>query len=635
MMECIKYLDFDLLIRREADDYLAEVLNSPAGQASNRFPNPFSEIEVENFLLKLGRRRPRTRRIDSSEIKAAKIFGGRLFSTVFAGEIYGCLRSSIEQADHQGCGLRIRLRLTDTPELGNLPWEYLYNNRFIALSNQTPIIRYLHLPERIRALGVSPPIRLLVMISNPKNYPQLDVEREWVNLREALSGLEQRGLLELVRLEKATLPGLQQQLRRANYHIFHFIGHAGFDDHTEDGLLILEDTENQGHRISGQYLGTLLCDHKPMRLVVLNSCEGARSSLTDPFAGVAQSLLQQGMSAVIAMQFEITDEAAISFAYGFYGALADNYPVDAALGEARKTIYTQGNDFEWGTPVIYLRSPDGQIFEVESVRAEGHKKSRLAVLYNDAQLAFEAEDWATAVETLQLILSVDPSQREAAVKLEEAQRRQELFHLYSNGRSHYEAKRWPEALETFEQLYKQGGNYKDVVNLIAEIRKETDVIVRDIAQGKELTDSYSRMVLPIARQRKITSERRWATIGISVAIAEAVVILLFIAPFRSLLTHVNFGMRPTKDWIWLLIGILAYVWAGYYGYFVVLPRQIALKRHPANIRKLIISVVLLVNIAWFYYVFGNAGGSVTTLFLFVLWFIVSLIFLLTKRRVLM
>ena len=40
---------------------------------------------------------------------------------------------------------------------------------------------------------------------------------------------------------------------------------------------------------------------------------GPRTGLTDPYAGTAQTLVQQGVSAVIAMQFAITDQAAIDF----------------------------------------------------------------------------------------------------------------------------------------------------------------------------------------------------------------------------------------------------------------------------------------------------------------------------------
>ncbi len=49
-------------------------------------------------------------------------------------------------------------------------------------------------------------------------------------------------------------------------------------------------------------------------------------------------------------------------AHTFYKALTDGYPVDAALGEARKAVAAQGNRYEWATPVLFSRSPDNQLF---------------------------------------------------------------------------------------------------------------------------------------------------------------------------------------------------------------------------------------------------------------------------------
>jgi CHAT domain-containing protein len=80
---------------------------------------------------------------------------------------------------------------------------------------------------------------------------------------------------------------------------------------------------------------TALQDHHSLRLVVLNACEGARISPEDPFSGVAQTLVRESIPAVIAMQFEITDDAAVAFAEDFYRATAQGYPVDAALTAAQ------------------------------------------------------------------------------------------------------------------------------------------------------------------------------------------------------------------------------------------------------------------------------------------------------------
>lgn len=367
-MAAINYLDFDLLIERTGDGYRARVLNSPAGQATTDFKLPFSDLELENFLLRMGRPRRGVRRLETQELEASKDFGAKLYQAVFQDEVRGVLRSSLDQAQRQNSGLRLRLSLTGASELANLPWEYLYLpslNRFLALSDETPLIRFLDLPEIIRPLTVTPPLRVLAVISSPSDFEPLDVEREWNKVQSALKDLTQRGMVVVERLETASLPALQTKLRQGAYHILHFVGHGGFDERAQDGVLVLQNENGSSRLVGAQTLGTILHDHRPLRLAVLNACEGARSSTTDPFAGVAQTLVQQRIPAVIAMQFEISDDAAITFAHEFYAALADGYPVDGALTEARKAIFAQGNEIEWGTPVLYLRAPDGKIFDVQ------------------------------------------------------------------------------------------------------------------------------------------------------------------------------------------------------------------------------------------------------------------------------
>lgn len=361
------YLDFDLRIEKTATSYQSQVLDSPAGQAVHEFALPFSDLELENFILRLAQPRQGFRRIDSPGMETAKAFGGRLFNSVFGGDVRVCLHSSLQEATQRKLGLRIRLRLSDTPELVNLPWEFIYNaplNRFLSLSVDSPVVRYLDLPGRVEPLTVTTALRVLVMIASPRDYPTLDVEQEWQRLKQATAGVEQRGLLVLERLPTATLAALQKQLRSVDYHVFHFIGHGGFDPQSEDGVLVLEDEDGKGRVVSGQYLGMLLHDELSLRLALLNCCEGGRTSRTDPFVGVCQSLLQQGIPAVIAMQFAITDQASIVLAHEFYGALVDGLPIESALTEARKAIFANNNEIEWATPVLYLRAADGQIFDI-------------------------------------------------------------------------------------------------------------------------------------------------------------------------------------------------------------------------------------------------------------------------------
>ena len=378
-MPDITYVDFDLLILPQPSGFQARVLNSPAGEASVDFQQPFSEQELEVFQAGIARGSRHLRLEDSesngSDLESIKKLGGRLFKTVFQGNVLQCFQNSLREVQRQNAGLRLRLRLNDVPALAKIPWEYLYQpdlNRFLVASNKTPLVRYLELPETITPITVTAPLRLLVMISDPQR--PLDVESEWQKLRQSLSGLEERGLVKLDRIV-ASLEELQVALRQQEYHVFHFIGHGGFDARAQDGVLLFE-TQDACLEVTGERLGALLHDHA-LRLVVLNACEGAQGSSSNPFAGVAQNLVQQGVGAVIAMQHKITDLAAIAFSYSFYQAIADGYPIDAALGEARKALFAKGDNLEWGIPVLHMRASDAHLFRVETPNLESNQLVRV------------------------------------------------------------------------------------------------------------------------------------------------------------------------------------------------------------------------------------------------------------------
>lgn len=366
------YYNFDVLIERTTEKYRARVIDSPVGTAAAEFDLPLSDLQLENYILRMGQTRQGKRLpFESSELKAVKQCGESLFDAVFTGEVYTCFAMSQEWAREQGKGLRIRLHI-DVPEFHDYPWELLYNSKtkqFLALSNDTPVVRYFELPFPEQPLLVEMPLKILVMISSPEGFPSLNVEDEWNKLENAFKPLIQRGLVVLERLQKPTLGELQKALRRDQFHIFHFIGHGKFVVHKQDGVLLMEEELNgRGRPVSGQYLGILLHDHQWLRMVVLNACEGARTSQSDPYAGVAQTLVQQGIPAVIAMQFPINENSAVEFAYEFYGAIADGFPVDASISEARKAIFTTGNETEWATPVLFMNSPDCRIFDLHSAQ---------------------------------------------------------------------------------------------------------------------------------------------------------------------------------------------------------------------------------------------------------------------------
>ena len=362
----LTHLDLDVLFGRSDGGYQVQILQSPAGDGQSvTFARPFTDLELENFVLKVGRFRARTRRVEPAPVVAAKLFGGKLFDAVFTGAVGECLRRSMDRAQQEQATLRIRLRLSGCSELADLPWELLYDRGddwFLALSDRTPVVRYVQLPVQPRALHVTLPLRVLVIRSEPLDYPRLDLEAESAQVAAALSELDRRRGARVHRLTSPTLSELRHALLRDTFHVLHYMGHGGFDQQ-RGGVLLFADRVGRGLPVTAGDLGVLLHDHTSMRLAVLNACEAGRTDPADPFAGVADTLVRRGIPGVIAMQFEVSDDAAIEFAPALYGALAAGRPVDAAVAEARKAMYTV-SPLEWATPVLYLRADDAQLFDI-------------------------------------------------------------------------------------------------------------------------------------------------------------------------------------------------------------------------------------------------------------------------------
>jgi len=370
-------MDFEVEIRSAGGrDFEVAVINSPVGEARSTMRFPYDELALKVRLqaleLALIRSGGTRRKLPSPEEASVRDFGRDLFDALIHGDVRSRFDASMAEARRQGKPLRVNLRF-DSPALAALPWEFLFDTRrseYLVLSSNTPLARYIELPEAVRPLAVTGPLRVLGMIASPSDLPELDVQREKLRIQEATADLQARGLLEISWLEPATWRTLQQALRREKWHIFHFVGHGGFDANTDEGLVAFVDDAGAAYRLPATELARLLGDHDPLRLAVLNACEGARGSDHDLFSSTAATLVRRGTPAVVAMQYEITDRAAIEFSRSFYEAVADGLPVDLAMADARKAVSLAiNNTLEWGTPVLFMRSGDGMLFKVRPGKA--------------------------------------------------------------------------------------------------------------------------------------------------------------------------------------------------------------------------------------------------------------------------
>jgi CHAT domain len=212
-------------------------------------------------------------------------------------------------------------------------------------------------------LPANPPLRILGVVSAPRDQHRLDIRKEQEQLKQALVGLTATGLVQLEWAPSATWATLQNMLLRGTWHVLHYIGHGDFDHARDEGVLALTSEDGWTDLVEASRMVDLLCQARPVpRMVVLNSYSGAATGITDLFSGTAAGLVRGGVSAVTAMQYEITDPAAVAFARGFYSAIANGRGVDEAVSSGRVAIIGLGGQtLEWVTPVLYLRYSDSHL----------------------------------------------------------------------------------------------------------------------------------------------------------------------------------------------------------------------------------------------------------------------------------
>jgi hypothetical protein len=397
----VHYEDFFVQIHPPQGDDHPVTVHGPAGDGRGMFRVPLTPEELQ--ALKDGFEAPAAR-VEDRDFKPARTarpvqpeeIGARLFDALFTEEVRRLLAESLARLPEDGeHGLRIKLCFDpDVMPLGQLPWETLFwreRREFLNLGRTTPLVRYLNIPRGVRP-RLAPPLRVLLASACPCGAGALDLEAEGVRIYEALEKIPG---IRVEWLRHATPQGIRDKLHEEPFHVFHFMGHGSFDADSGDGALLLEDEARRQARLPGRVLAHLLCDFPSLRLAFLNACRTASSSQEmglDPFTGVASALVLAGMPAVLAMQFSVSDEAATLFSTAFYRRIAAGDPMDAATTEGRMAVLL-GNprSSEWATPVLFLRSWDGRLFEPENSGISGFASANIRNAITDFSSLIQAK----------------------------------------------------------------------------------------------------------------------------------------------------------------------------------------------------------------------------------------------------
>ncbi|MDM0116135.1 CHAT domain-containing protein [Variovorax sp. J22R133] len=368
-----KYFDITVLVSPGPDDsFTVRVTSSESGQGQSTLRLPFHLQDLQGAVTgvagaarDIGTVTPQVG-AGAAQPRTAADFGAELFEALFQGECRDVFMATDSLAQMTAdTGVRIRLSMNlqqpGMAEVASLPWELMCRkgHRPLVVSAASPLVRSLDAPRPIQPRPFVAPLRILTLMSNPKGSSPLDLAAERVRIEQnwaRLPGVQ----VDFVRPVRAMV---LSQLARFDYHVIHYMGHGDFDA-DEGGTLLLEHEDGSAEPVNGDEFAAWLAD-EPLRLVFLNACNtGATNARhgAHPFAGIATALIRERVPAVVAMQFPISDQAAIAFAQTFYERIAQGFPVDAAVAEGRKVLYSSKHS-EWATPVLYMRSRDGLLFE--------------------------------------------------------------------------------------------------------------------------------------------------------------------------------------------------------------------------------------------------------------------------------
>ena len=331
--------------------------------------------EIEEALASLPRAMDTVNRslyVDTSD--AVMSIGNRLCKTVLGGRLWPVYQQLTRGVESQGRRLRLRL-VIDTPSLFNIPWEFMYDDTvrkdFFALSLQSPLIRAHAVRDFSPSRSVSAPPRILVIVSEvlPYDYGAKD---EVGHLRSLAAGKQ----IQLIERQNVTPKDFLDAVSSEPYDILHLIMSGvwlkpggGWSteiftprDNTEQALVCR--AEKRVETISVDQLRGALQKQSGVSLVCLS---GDR---TDWLAAQLTPVCPM----VVGWRGANTAEAYLSFGQGFYAALLEGQPLEAAVTRGRQKIsYDYPGGREWSMPVGYLQVADGQFLSAIPQKADTSK----------------------------------------------------------------------------------------------------------------------------------------------------------------------------------------------------------------------------------------------------------------------
>jgi len=214
------------------------------------------------------------------------------------------------------------------------------------------------LPERAR---------VLLVICRPAITGDVPFRSVAAPLARAVNARDDAIRLEVLR--PPTFDTLAATLRAAAgradpYHLVHFDGHGRFGGPGGEarGYVEFEDpaSPDNSRLVDGRELGELLAS-AGVPMLVLNACRSdyAAAGRLPAYGSLARDVLAAGVSAVVAMRYDVYVSSAAAFVGVLYDRLARGTELSEAVTVARRAMAARDTLVvdDWLVPVLYERHP--------------------------------------------------------------------------------------------------------------------------------------------------------------------------------------------------------------------------------------------------------------------------------------
>ncbi len=244
--------------------------------------------------------------------------------------------------------------------MDDIPWEWLNadGSDVIAMLPSVRFVRQVPVLYVAPPLTVPLPMRVLIVLTNPKDERLLDAHRELTIIKRGLEGRTDYQVRELL---EPRLEALRHALEWAP-HIIHYVGHAGISG--SRGHIILHDERDGTRWLSAAEIARVL--PTSVRLLCLSTCVTTRNYQTGGLVRFAHCGSDLPLPTTIVNQYALDEGAAVAFWRRFYPALLtrDGDVVEAFHESRMEASTTSDGTWSWASFSLVVRDGTGHPFRI-------------------------------------------------------------------------------------------------------------------------------------------------------------------------------------------------------------------------------------------------------------------------------